>query len=241
MSDKHLLDRILHGEPMTRIVLAASVVVVLGAGGLGCRDLPRAAPAAPAGLAIPVLRPPQTPAGVAALIHDLRVARRYGDLENWIAHDRRGQSTRLLQMVDELLAANERVLSAADRRFGAGVASGLDLGLIRNNLGLFSETITIVREEPKGETAEVIVQEADNLPLARERFELRGNLWYYAPDDLSAAFLDDLRRLAESLGSISGRLERGEMTLQQLHESYSLQIIPIIDRIENGGRGARAR
>jgi hypothetical protein len=169
---------------------------------------------------------------VAARIHALRVAGRVHELETHVVTARRAEVVAMLQAVDRLLEANGRVLRLADGRFGRGAAVPWDLGAIRNNLGLLSESVRIVRHEEQGDTGRVLLQEGDNVPLVSERFERVDGRWMYAPEAIDLKVVEQLRRITRIVDQIADRIAAGQLTVELMDESYRLRVVPLVNELD---------
>jgi hypothetical protein len=124
--------------------------------------------------------------------------------------------------------ANRRVQRAAAARFGQDAASPWDLSEVRDNLGLLSERSRLVRWEEHDTWAEVVIQEADRLPLRYERFEQQDGLWLYAAPQVEPPLIKSLEKLILVVDSITDRLSDPAFGVDDMDRAFRHRAGPLI-------------
>lgn len=200
----------------------------------GCRDAapPPSASAAPAPSAI---LDPASPEEVVERIHALRLGRRYSELEQFVVTERRGEPSALLLSVEQVVATGASLRRAADARFGRDIGPRLDLGPMVENLGLLSTSLRVIRVEQHEDSAIVVIQEADHVPLVYEHFERREGQWLWRPDPADRRTPEGLLQLSRLLRQTADRIAAGRLTLAQFDHVVRLQVAPLCRAIHSQG------
>jgi len=132
-----------------------------------------------------------------------------------------------LMAVDDVIDANDALCALAESRYGVPSSRTWDLGVMRDNLGVFSASIELINERQRGATAEVTVQEADRVPLVHIHFERRDGRWLYAAEEPPRALAVRLNRLAAAIRDVSARIEQGD-TYEEYVGAFFTKAMPQI-------------
>lgn len=141
----------------------------------------------------------------------------------------------LLVAVDELLATNATVLARIRATCPGLDADRYDLGIIADNLDLFSRRVDLVKIEESRDRATVIAEVSGRLPLTRMPFRRVGDTWMYAPEAADPQIVVLVRALTRSLGQIDLVLCNRRLTPEQLAEEYRVRLLPKMEKITQRG------
>lgn len=235
------------GRP-TRFALRAAVLCLALAGALrgsaGCR---RPTPASAdvedyANPPDPAVRSwPASPLEAARLLRSWHAARRYTWLASAVEPQRAPLFIDTLIAVDRLLQANEDLCDAVRTRLGEHRVRRWNMDYMRNQLGLFSADVTLLREDVDGDEAVVTFQVAQRVPLGEAHFAYRRGRWWYRPDPGAAELPGILSELADVLHSIARRIRRDNLPPEEIDREFRLRVGPVLRRVlEMAGEPAPA-
>jgi len=184
--------------------------------------------------------PARSPIEAARAIHAARATTNSAEaIEDMIVESHRTAITRLLTAVDGVLAADESLHKRVLNKYGVSLPESWNLGVMRDNLGLFSTNVTFISETVSGNTAVVTIQEGDHVPLVHARFvNLDGN-WLHEPDPVSPAVSDALDRLAETIRDVERSVDEGA-PFNSLADAFTFRILPRMSDVARAGAGHAA-
>lgn len=208
---------------------------VLATVALGCRDDPPAASAQ-----APQPRIAASPTDAFFAIREAYEAGQLGRVEPYLLPEHRVVLIDTLMAMRALRAANDRMYAAVERQFGRWTADVLDRSRLLDYFGLFAPEVSFICEEGPdpldGNRVSVCIQVGDNLPLERIDFVCQAGRWYYDPGtpipELSAVKMPEvLNGLARGLDLVADRLERNELTREQLLSEFRTRLDPLIRKL----------
>ena len=179
-------------------------------------------------------QPALTPSQAVRHMHDLRFARRYGDLLCHIDPAQASPVVDFLLAMDALLAANDEV-QAALQRYAPGVpAADFDLSALQHNQGLFSPTINVVTEYVEHAVASVTIQIAGRVPL--ETVPMRRideDRWVYWPESQVGMVPGHLHTVARAMRKVARAIEHGATSEEQVREQFRLRVSPVLRTLQS--------
>ena len=136
-----------------------------------------------------------------------------------------------LKSVDHVLAANERLRVAANRRFGSYLTEVLSILELGNILGPFSNDMRVIDQEIGSEGKMIVIlQEGQNVPLYRAEFVQRGDRWLYRPEPVPEGMIDEVEILAQKLETMATQVSRGA-GFEYYMNSFLSEVCPQMNRI----------
>ena len=207
---------------------------------IGCREQPASGPhsatAEPLG---PVAQQgsrtptgdPLTPADTVRRVNQLRRAGRFQEMTNYVSQEHQTAVSELIHAVDQLILDN-RVLQHCIRASGATASAALfDRSNVANIIGVFSNDITVIKEDVTGATAVVNIQVADRLPLDRVDLELQQDRWVIRPDPPIPGLAAELRNLGQALRRVAEAVETRNLAVDQIDREMEFWQRPVLTRI----------
>ncbi len=151
-------------------------------------------------------------------------------MDRLIVQDQRQATIALLKAVDSVLDANTEMQAIAQKKYGEASSGLWDLASMENNLGPFSNQITLFSQHFKGDNAFVTMQEGNNIPLIHGCFALDGNTWQYRPDPTPAKIVPELHKLADTLRGITTSIQDGT-SFESFDIAFVERVLPQIKRV----------
>ena len=142
--------------------------------------------------------------------------------------------------VDELTAAGESLKVRVDRVLGAGSADAFDRTAVANVLGPFSRDVECVSEVIKGDTAVVRIRVDGRLPLVDVSLIRGDKRWLIQTDPPVPGVSAELRKLARAIEHVADEVEDRQLSAEQIEKELDLRQRPILERIDQLVRAARA-
>ena len=153
----------------------------------------------------------------------------YRRLEAMIDPNERIGVVDTLMAVDALLRADRRREHLLTERYGEAVAELFSLQWLGNQLGPFSREVQVVSHRDDGETAVVMVQVADRLPLEAVRFTRRQGQWVYLPGPPPTGFVEALDGITAAIEQSTTVLRRDpQMELTAFERYLADHVDPLI-------------
>jgi hypothetical protein len=203
------------------------LLCVLATAAPGCRKDPHAASAQ-----APQPRLATSPTDAFFAIRKAYEAGQLGRVEPYILPEQRVPLIDTLMAVKAMQAANQRMHAAVERQFGRWTADVLDRSPLLDFLGLFAPKVSFICEEGPdpldGNRVSVCIQVADRLPLERINFVCQAGRWYYDPGTPVPEMPAALNGLARGLNLMADRLERNELTRDQLISEFHTRLDPVL-------------
>ncbi|NUQ45952.1 MAG: hypothetical protein HUU22_07960 [Phycisphaerae bacterium] len=220
-----------HRSLAYRSVACFSAGLVLAATPVGCRrETAAARPAATRGETL-------SPAEVVARANQARSEGRFGDLGAFVAAETRDAQIALLLAIDQVVAGSRSLRAVVAERFGEGTALGFDLSGVADSCGALSQNVRIVREEisDADDTAVVVVQEGDHLPLVDVRLKKIDGEWRLDLERPDARLISRLETLATTVNHIRTQVSRPGSTYEELENAFNQRVWPILADIARSG------
>jgi len=145
----------------------------------------------------------------ARTLRDLYLAHDYAALAELIVPERRHETVDLLRAIAEVLAADGELRAAAEARYLVPVPRDWGFGSLEDATGIFSNRVNIIAERQSGDSAIVIAQQGDNLPLIRVRFVRDGFKWLLIPDPAPPDIADRVYGLAQAIREVVALVNAG--------------------------------
>lgn len=145
----------------------------------------------------------------ARTLRELYLAHDYAALAELIVPDRRRETVDLLRAIAEVLAADRELRAAAESRYLVPVPQDWGFSPLEDAAGIFSRRVNIIAERQSGDSAIVIAQQGDNLPLIRVRFVRNGLKWLLIPDPAPADVADRVYGLAQAIREVVALVNAG--------------------------------
>ncbi len=171
-----------------------------------------------------------SPAKVVRLLQTYNRQRNFEAIAPLLVQEQRTATVALLKAVDAVLDANAEMQAVARQKYGEDSSGLWDLASMRNNLGPFSDRLTLFSQHFKGDKAFVTMQEGDHIPLVHGRFTFDGNAWKYRPDATPANIVPELHKLAETLQGISVAIRNGA-SFEFYDNAFVERVLPQIKRV----------
>lgn len=178
-----------------------------------------------------------TPAEVVAQANQARSEGRYGDLGAFVVAETRDAQIALLLAIDQVVAASRSLRTIVAERFGEGTALGFDLSGVADSCGALSLRVRIVREEisDADDTAVVVVQEGDHLPLVDVKLKRIQGQWRLDIERPDARLISKLESLATTVNQIRVQVSRPNSTYAELENAFNQRVWPILADIARSG------
>jgi hypothetical protein len=207
-----------------RPILAVMLLLLAGAAGL---------------TAYVLYEPPPPPSpGPRAVLEELIAARASGDQAAIAARVHPDQSAGLVRVVlavDELLAANTRLMELVRSRIGPGLAASIDQGHLADYLDILSRHVELLDERISGDEATVAFVVSGRLPTRRARLVRLDGQWRYDPgEDHPPALPAALREMARGLRQVCTALESGQLDPAAVRERPELLLEEVRRRLKPG-------
>ncbi len=232
-----------------RVVTAVALLLMP----LGCRQdsetLPREAAAVPAAASSAdetpagsdAATPAGSPADVIRRVNELRRTGRLTDLLQLVVEQQRPPIRDIVQAVDQLLLDNRVLQGRITSSVGPGVASLFDRSRVANVIDVFSHEVTVISEKISGESAEVVIQVGQRLPLSVVRLVREDGAWLIEPDPPIAGLADELRNLGKALRRAAQTVEAGSLTPAEIQKEMEFWQAPVLRRIDELVAASRAQ
>lgn len=166
----------------------------------------------------------------ARTLRDLYLAHDYAALAELIVPDRRRETVDLLRAIAEVLDADGELRAAAESRYLVPVPRDWGFGPLEDATGIFSRRVNIIAERQTGDSAIVIAQQGDNLPLIRVRFVHDGPKWLLMPDPAPADIADRVYGLAHSIREVVAQVNAGA-DYETYGRAITESVMPHVTRI----------
>lgn len=171
------------------------------------------------------------PIDVVRHAHDLRVARRWFELDEVIVPEQRASVSELVRATDALLNANDRLQHAIVNEHGHGVAIAFDRSNSGNVIGVFSVDVRMLGQRIDGDRALVTIQVADRVPVEQVELVLRDHRWLIRTDPPIDGVADEIERLAKVLHAAAARVEHEHLSVSELERELQAQQAPVLRRL----------
>lgn len=181
----------------------------------------------------------RSPADVVLTLQRLHERRDYEGLAVFLEQDARVATVEFLKAVDEVIDAHARTEKLAEAAYGPLTAETWSVA-VEDNLGPFSKRVRLIGQQFLGDSAEVTLQEGDNVPVVHAKFVYDGQGWRYRPDRVRAGAPGELRRLAAILRDVGDAIEGGA-TYEHYCDAFVYRLLPQMDRVVTGGREVASR
>jgi hypothetical protein len=202
---------------------AAMIVLTALGATAACRErVPRAA-ARPG--------PPASPTEVVRALHETRVQRRFNEIAPYLQPGEAQGHVNVLLALDQVYDANQSLQAVIVRRFGTAPARAYDLSGMADAYGPLSRTITVLREAVDGDSAVVMLQQGDAVPLYRCTLSLGPDGWIVELPSPESGLEDRLRRIAYGLDRVRERAEKTGGGYAEFERAFQNQIWPILAEI----------
>lgn len=192
-----------------------------------------------AGGGMPDEQSPRSPGETVSAIQSARRDGDYKHLAPLIAPELRQATVEFLRAVDGVLAANSSLQETSAARYHGALAGRWDLAAMRNNLGPFSESVSVIREVIDGDRAVVTLQEGDHVPLYHASFERADGGWLYRPEPIPPGTVREMNRLARILADVGESMSRGA-PYREIDEAFRFRVLPQIVRVRQLERASVA-
>jgi len=171
------------------------------------------------------------PADVVRRVHELRLRRRWFDLEEHLVSEQREPVRNLIVAMDSLLDANARMRKAIIESHGLAAAAPLDRSQAGNAIGVFSMEVTVLGQRIDDERAVVTIQVDDRVPVEEVELVRRGGHWLIRTDPPVEALPPQLAKLAGVMNEAAERMEREALTVDELTALLDTEQTPVLRRI----------
>lgn len=176
----------------------------------------------------------ETPSDVARRLQSLARRRAYDQIAAQLTGPNSADAVRFLRAIDTVRDANRRFCEASAAAYSVSFLEPRDLDAIRNCRGLFSDDVTLIGEQYRGDQATVVLQEGDNVPLIRAEFVLRKGRWLLRPEATAPELISSLETLADVLRDVAGQVAAG-MDFQTYGDAVCRHVLPQILRTARAG------
>jgi hypothetical protein len=181
-----------------------------------------------------------TPAGTIEQLRGWRAARRYREMEPYIDPPGRIHFIDTLAAMDQVLAANRQAMKAIAELWGEHRVLAWDLSGLGAHLGVFSDEVSLIREDVDGDEATVIYQVGRTVPLNTARLRRIEGRWVYLPGDSTAEFPRAMQRLARTLGEVAEAIYTQRMPPDRIDQEYRLRVVPRLQALHEAGAATDA-
>lgn len=148
----------------------------------------------------------------------------YKEMESLVDPGRCTVLVNTLMAVDGFMQAAAR-LHEATERLGPTAAVLCDVSYLAEYLGPFSRNVQIVSTRIEGDTAWVVYQVGERVPVERAEMRRVSGRWRYVPDEPDDDLPRLLTQLADRLTYLRKEAEAGAYAEQMFIEEYTRQIL----------------
>lgn len=165
----------------------------------------------------------------------LRNSRKKGDytrFPNHLPDAHESDVVALLRATDRLIAASTMLSNRVQQQFGHAAADRFQYDNLANIAGIFSRDVAFISEEIDGNSATIVYQIDDRIPLESINLVHRSDRWILQTDpigDLPEAIFE----MADLFERMAKRLVEKNLTPDQLQKDVEIRSIPILRRIES--------
>lgn len=186
------------------------------------------------------IRPPESttqapeaedPADIVRRVHQLRLARKWFELEPYIDPEQREPLRHLVTATDALLDANLRLKKAIIKVHGFAPAIPFDRAEAANALGLFSHDVQVLGAQTDGNRAVVTIQVADRVPVERVMLTRTNDRWLIRTDPPIEELPRQIDKLAGIMNRAAMQMESERLSIEELKATLDAEQEPVLRRI----------
>ncbi len=167
---------------------------------------------------------PEGPARLFARLREMHQQHGYKEMESLV------DPGRCRVLVDTLMAVDGFMQAAAQlhevtERLGPTAAVVCDISSLADYLGPFSRNVQIVSTRIEGDSALVVYQVGERVPVERAEMRWVSGRWRYVPDEPDYELARLLGRLADRLKDLRTEAEAGTYSEQTFIDEYNRQVL----------------
>ncbi len=168
------------------------------------------------------------PIDVVRRAHELRLDRRWLDLEELIVPEQRPLVSELVRATDALLEANDHLRGVIEKEHGFAACLSFDRSAAGNAIGVFSVDVRALAQRVDGNHAVVTIQVADRVPVEQVELLRRGGRWLIQTDPPIEGVAKQIKRLAYVLHATAARVARMHLSVSEIERELDAQQAPAL-------------
>ncbi len=218
-------------KPLRLTILALTVPAIIQS---GCKDdnPPPETTALPESQKKNTVPQDATPLETINILRAARSEGHYDQLANHLQPEREADVVSLLRATDRLIAASSMLTARVKQVYGPAAVDKFQYDNLNNIAGVFSRDVTFISEDIEGNTATVVYQIADRLPLDSVKLVHRDHRWILKTEPIGD-LPDAIFNLADLFERMAKRLVERNLTPDQLQKEIEIRSIPIFRQIES--------